>query len=122
MQSSSPLQPPSTVGTADADGSRRLNDDVLQSAEDAFLVEATAPGLGSYSSDASPARSADFHAPAPYPALSSYDAYQKAVGQYVAARPLQSALMAGAAGALAALLLRSRWRKRTGLRRWPRVR
>jgi hypothetical protein len=120
MQSSSPFQPRSSAATADTEGLRQLNDAVLQSAEDAFLVEAAEPGGGSYSpASASPARSPALHAPARHPAPSSY---QKAVAQYVAAKPRQSALLAAAVGALAAMLLRSRVRKHAGSRRWTRLR
>jgi hypothetical protein len=120
MQSASPLQPRSSAARADADGSRQLNDEVLQSAEDAVLVEATAPDVGSYSSaPASPLRSPELHAPATYAAP---PLYQKAVAQYVAANPCQSALLAAAVGALAAMLLRSRMRRYAGSRRWTRLR
>jgi hypothetical protein len=111
-----------TADDVDAEGYRQLNDEVLQSAENSFIVEAAAPASsgGTYpSASAGSARSTDVYRPASGRALSSY---QKAVGQYVAAYPFQSAVMAAAAGALAAMLLRSKLRKRIGLRRWRQVR
>jgi hypothetical protein len=123
MQSSSPLQSQSSTASANAEVSRQLNDEVLQSAEEAVLVAAAAPDGGVFpTAPSSPARSPDIHAPAPHPARSSYSSYQTAVRQYVAANPCQSALMAAAAGALAALLLRSRLRMRAGSRGWTRMR
>jgi hypothetical protein len=116
MRSSSPVQSYPFTANADAEVSRHLNDEVLQSAEDAVLVEAAAPGGGVFPT--APSRPAG-HEPDPSPASSSY---KKAVRQYVAARPCQSALMAAAVGALAAMLLRSRLRKRAGSRGWTRRR
>lgn len=116
MQSSSSFQSYSPTPVADGEGSRQLNDEVLQSAEEAVLVEAVAPGGGvSPTAMASP----DSRAPAPYPAPSSYET---AIRQYVAASPFQSALMAAAVGALAAMLLRSRLRKQASSRGWTRLR
>ncbi|NMM07446.1 hypothetical protein [Polaromonas sp.] len=114
MPSSSFHSSYSPTATADAQGFRQLNDEVLQSAEDAVLVEAAAPGGDIFpTTTASP----DSHAPVPYPAPSSY---KKNVGQYVATNPCQSALMAAAMGALAAMLLRSRLRKQAISRGWTR--
>jgi hypothetical protein len=115
MQSSSFFQPPLSTVAGDTQVSRQLNDEVLQSAEEAVLVEAGAPGAGVFPSTASP----DGHAPVPYKAPSSY---ATAVRQYVATSPCQSALMAAAVGALVAMLLRSRLRKQAGLRSWTRLR
>jgi hypothetical protein len=116
MQSSSPQQSYSSTAGADAEASRQLNDEVLQSAEEAVLVDAAAPGGGVFPN--APLRP-DLHEPDLSPASSSY---KKAVGQYVAANPCQSALMAAAVGALAAMVLRSRLRKRVGSSRWTRLR
>lgn len=116
MQSSSSLQSYPATASADAEVSRQLNDEVLQSAEDAVLVEAAAPSGGVF-----PTASVrpDSRAPLPYPAPTSY---KTAVNQYVAANPCQSALLAAAVGALAAMLLRSRLRKHAGSRGWTRLR
>ena len=115
MPSSSFHSSYSPTATADAQGLRQLNDEVLQSAEEAVLVEAAAPG-----GDIFPMTTAipNSHAPVLYQAPSSY---KKKVSQYVATSPCQSALMAAAAGALAAMLLRSRLRKQAISRGWTRL-
>jgi hypothetical protein len=87
---------------------RRLNDDVLQSAEDALLTN--------------PASSADALAPGAFdpgtaasgalPRYSRYQRYQEELAAYVARKPAQSALMALAAGAAAAALLRAVFSRR----------
>lgn len=74
---------------------RRLNDEVLQSAEDAVLSNPDAAALPVETPDAG--------------ALSRYEA---ALTGYVARRPFQSALMAVAAGAAIAAILRSALRRR----------
>jgi hypothetical protein len=110
-----PAQSHSSAVNAQADGSRQLNDEVLQSAEDAFLLEASAPGVDSYSvATSGPVRSTNLHTLA---SGSGQSSYQKAVGRYVAANPFQSALMAAATGALAAMLLRFKLRRRPASRR-----
>ena len=116
MSSSSSHSSYSPTATADAQGSRQLNDEVLQSAEEAVLVEAAAPGGDIFPITHS---SPDSHAPVPYPAPSSF---KKNASQYVATNPCQSALMAAAVGALAAMLLRSRLRKQASSRGWTRLR
>jgi hypothetical protein len=115
MQSSSPVQSYPFTANADAEFSRHLNDEVLQSAEEAVLVEAGALAGVFPTTTARP----DGQGPVAYPAPSSYE---KAVRQYVAANPGQSALVAAALGALAAMVLRARLRKRAGSRGWTRLR
>jgi len=94
---------------ASPDGqARRLNDDVLQSAEDAVLTN--------------PASSADALAPGAFdpgaaaddalPRYSRYQQYQEELAAYVARKPAQSALMAFAAGAVAAALFRAVFSRR----------
>jgi len=100
---------------------RPLTDDVFQSAEEAVLAEGQADAFA----DVSP------------PAAAAVDTARQAgrrasllmngVRSHVAAKPCQSALLAAAAGALAALVLRSQLRGRfptqqsqtlRGLRLW----
>lgn len=87
---------------------RHLGDDVLQSAEEAVLtnpassVEALAPGAF----DPGPA------ADDVLPGYSRYQRYQEELGAYVARKPAQSALMALAAGAAVAALLRAVFSRR----------
>lgn len=108
MPSSSPLQSYPASAAVDAEVTRQLNDEVLQSAEDAVLVEAAAPGGGVF-----PTASASEAGRAPAPS-----SFKTAITQYVAANPCQSALLAAAVGALAAMLLRSRVRRHAGPRGW----
>lgn len=120
MQSTSLLESPSSHPAADAQGSRHLSDEVLQSAEEAVLVEIAAPDDGSLPMTAtSPEHNRILHAPAPYRTRSSF---KTTVRQYVAASPCQSALIAAAVGALAAMLLRSSLRQRAGSHSWRRLR
>ena len=94
--------------------SRQLNDEVLQSAEEAVLVEAAAPDAEIFTpSGASPADSSALHVRSGRLSTASY---KNAVRQHVAASPYQSALLAAAAGALVAVLLRAKWRKRASRR------
>lgn len=110
MQSTSLLESPSSHPAADTQGSRHLSDEVLQSAEEAVLVEIAAPDDGRLPIAApSPEHSAGLHAPAPYRTRSSF---KTNVRQYVAASPCQSALIAAVVGALAAMLVRYSLRQR----------
>jgi ElaB/YqjD/DUF883 family membrane-anchored ribosome-binding protein len=84
---------------------RQLGEDVLQSAEEAVLsnpasVEGVHPQMQTLELEAAVGGNA----------LASH--YQDAVARYVAQNPCQSALIATAAGALAAALLRSMVRRR----------
>jgi hypothetical protein len=110
MPSSPPLQSYPDSAAADAEVTRQLNDEVLQSAEDAVLVEAAAPGGGVFPT-ATASASVAGRGPAPSSSKTS-------ITQYVAANPCQSALLAAAVGALAAMLLRSRVRRHAGSRGW----
>lgn len=74
---------------------RRLNEDVLQSAEDAVLSNPDAVAV-----------------PVETPGPGLVSRYETALTGYVARRPFQSALMAVAAGAAVAALLRSALRRR----------
>ena len=100
---------------------RPLTDGVFQSAEEAVLAEGRADAL------------ADVSPPAAQPSGAARQAGRRAsafmtgVRSHVAAKPCQSALLAAAAGALAALVLRSQLRGRfaaqpsqtpRGLRLW----
>jgi len=82
---------------------RQLEEEVLQSAEEAVLVEA-----GAMESDLSSARPLS-------KAICARDRqnlpsrYEHAIRRYVAAQPYQSALLAAVAGALVALALRAGW-------------
>jgi hypothetical protein len=118
MQSASPFQPYPSTASADAESSRQLNDEVLQSAEEAVLIETAEPD-GVFPTTAS---RQDGHGLDASPASSAYKNAKNAVGQFVAAKPSQSALMAVAVGALAAMVLRSRLRKRAASSRWTRLR
>ncbi len=82
---------------------RQLTDDVLQSAEEAVLSN-PAPIEGGPAQIAPPESE-----PASGQALLRY---QDAVARYVAQKPCQSALIAVAAGALAAAVLRSALQRR----------
>lgn len=112
MQSQSYSSVPSDLSTSVRGAeSRQLNDEVLQSAEEAVLVEAAAPDAEIFTpSGASPADSSALHG------RLSTASYKNAVRQHVAASPYQSALLAAAAGALVAVLLRAKWRKRASRR------
>lgn len=119
MQSSFPVHPansansissanfalPGASAASDAaHGPRQLEDEVLQSAEEAVLVEAGAME----SADLSTAR------PLPEAIRARHrqnlpSRYEDAIRRYVAAQPYQSALLAAVAGALVALALRSGW-------------
>jgi hypothetical protein len=82
---------------------RRLADDVFQSAEEAVRVEGQADSFA----DALPSAAApDVARQGGGRAFS----FTKAIRSHVAAKPCQSALLAAAAGALAALVLRSQLR------------
>jgi hypothetical protein len=129
MQSTPFRNSDSSITGMDGDNARHLNDDVMQSAGDSWVGEAAAQGRDSYSSDSASGASSSgsgrslVHAPDFYPATSpatSTTSYRDAVGQYVATKPFQSALMASAAGALAAMLLQRKVRKWTGSRGWNR--
>jgi hypothetical protein len=76
---------------------RRLAEDVFQSAEEAVLAEGQAEAFADVSP---PARQAGRGA----------SSFMNGVRSQVAARPCQSALLAAAAGALAALVLKSQLR------------
>ena len=120
MQSTSLLESPSSHPAADVQGSRHLSDEVLQSAEEAVLVEIAAGDDGSLPMTAtSPENSPGLHVTAPYRTRSSF---KTTVRQYVAASPCQSALVAAAVGALAVVLLRSSLRQRAGSHSWTRLR
>ena len=85
-------------------GPRRLDDDVFQTAEEAVLVE----GQGNAFVTPQPAS-----IPARHRGRSGFSSsFTQAIGDHVAARPCQSALLAAATGALAMLVLRSRLRGR----------
>ncbi len=75
---------------------RQLGDDVLQSAEEAVLSDSTA-GEGALAQ-------IQFPEPAVEKVLARY---QDALAGYAARKPFQSALVAAAVGALAALVLKS---------------
>jgi hypothetical protein len=133
MQSNSFRNADSSTTGMDGANPRHLNDDVLQSAGDAWVGESTSQGRDSYSSDAASEASSSssgrslVHAPDFYPERSSAtspptSSYRDSLGQYVATKPFQSALMAVAAGALAALMLQLKVRKWTGSRGWKRGR
>lgn len=84
---------------------RRLADDVFQSAEEAVLVEGQAgPAI-----DVAPSAPPSDAARRPGGPESSF---MNGVRSHVAAKPCQSALLAAAAGALAALVLGSQLRGR----------
>lgn len=96
---------------------RRLADDVFQSAEEAVLAEGQADAFA----DVLPSAAAsDTARPAGRPVSS----FMNGMRSHVAAKPYQSALLAAAAGALAALVLKSQLRGHfpsqppQGLRRW----
>jgi len=74
---------------------RRLNEDVLQSAEDAVLTNPDAAAVVVET-----------------PSAGVLSRYETALTGYVARRPFQSALMAVAAGAAVAALLRSALHRR----------
>lgn len=82
---------------------RRLADDVFQSAEEAVLAEGQADAFA----DALPSAAASGTA---RPAVHRASSFMTGVRSHVAAKPCQSALLAAAAGALAALVLRSQLR------------
>jgi hypothetical protein len=83
---------------------RQLTDDVFQTAEEAVLAE----GQTDPFADTLPPTSAREADVAARPSFSLATAIQS----HVAARPCQSALLAAAAGALAAIVLRSQLRGR----------
>lgn len=79
---------------------RQLQDDVLQSAEEAVLAQAGSAGAG--------------ERPPLQAGLPTAGELLAQVKRHVAAQPCQSALLAAAAGALVMLLLRAKLRKLTG--------
>ena len=83
-------------------GPRPLTDDVFQSAEEAVLAEAQVDPFA----DTLPPMSD----PQPDTASRQRFSLATAIQSHVAARPCQSALLAAAAGALAAIVLRSQLR------------
>lgn len=83
---------------------RRLTDDVFQTAEEAVLAEGQADPFADTVPSMS-ARQADL-------AIRPSFSLAKAIQSHVAARPCQSALLAAAAGALAAVVIRSQLRGR----------
>lgn len=119
MQTSSPVQPSSPKPLAAAEMPRQLNDEVLQSAEEAVLVDAAAPGVGAFPLDPAPHEQ---RARLAGPAIGSRYSYQNTVKQYVATSPFQSAWLAAAAGALLTVLVRAKWRKRLQTRSQARMR
>jgi hypothetical protein len=100
---STPLSPPPIPASALPNGgSRPLADDVFQSAEDAVLMQSTLPdAMGAASPDARPV-----------PVQGGSGSVLQTVRSQVAARPCEAALLAAAAGALAAWLLRRRLSRR----------
>lgn len=116
MQPSSPSHPANSADPRTSailgktQAPRQLEDEVLQSAEEAVLAEA-----GATESVAKPEnRSVSRASPetiCPRHLQNPYFRYEDAVRRYVAAQPCQSALLAAVAGALAMLVLRLGWHR-----------
>ncbi len=92
---------------------RQLEDEVLQSAEEAVLAEAgaTKSGAGPKNPENGSASRAAPETMGARPLQSLASRYEDAVRRYVAAQPCRSALLAAVAGALATLVLRPVWRR-----------
>lgn len=114
MQPSSPSHP---VNSADPRTSailgrtqapRQLEEEVLQSAEEAVLAEAGATESVAEPEDRSVSRVSP-ETIRPRHLQNPYSRYEDAVRRYVAVQPCQSALLAAVAGALAMLVLRLGW-------------
>lgn len=106
----SPAQPATTGLPAIDLTPRRLADDVFQSAEQAVLVEGQADA---FANTLPPVAASDVVRQGTRRGFS----FANAVQAHVAARPCQSALLAAAAGALVAVVLRSQLRGRVQLSR-----
>ncbi len=93
---SNPLSPPPIPASALPNGgSRKLTDDVFQSAEEAVLEQGILPGAPQLPADAGQVTSRKARA-----------SVMNTVRSQVAARPCEAALLAAAAGALAMWALR----------------
>jgi ElaB/YqjD/DUF883 family membrane-anchored ribosome-binding protein len=109
MPASSPAHPSFAGSAAPPEVHRKLQDKVLQSAEDAVLAQAASASAGELSTLQTGSATAS-------------QALLAQVKRYVAAQPCQSALLAAAAGALAMLALRGLLRQRVASRRSARNR
>ena len=109
---------------ATADAPRQLEDDVLQSAEEAVLVDAGVMKPEDFSASRTVPETAGDHHQQNFPSRSrSRSRYEEAIRRYVAAQPYQSALLAAMAGALVAQALRTGWRHGRRAVKWsPRTR
>lgn len=116
--STNSANPGGSAFSATADAPRQLKDEVLQSAEEAVLVEAGAVEPEDFSASRTvPETVGDRY----HQNLPSH--YEDTVRRYVAAQPYQSALLAAVAGALVALALHTGWRHGRRAVKWgPRTR
>jgi hypothetical protein len=105
---------------ATADAPRQLEDDVLQSAEEAVLVDAGVMKPEDFSASRTVPETAGDHHQQNFPSRSLYE---EVIRRYVAAQPYQSALLAAVAGALVAQALRTGWHHGRRAVKWsPRTR
>lgn len=103
-----------------ANAPRQLEDEVLQSAEEAVLVDAGVMKPEDFSAWRTVPETVGDHHQQNFPSRSRYE---EAIRRYVAAQPYQSALLAAVAGALVAQALRTGWRHGRRAVKWsPRTR
>ena len=92
--------------SATADAPRQLEDEVLQSAEEAVLVDAGVMKPENFSASRTVLKTIGDHHQQDFP---SRTRYEEAIKRHVATQPYQSALLAMVAGALVAQALRTGW-------------
>lgn len=108
MPASPPAHSSLAGSAAPSEVHRKLQDKVLQSAEDAVLAQAASPGAGEFpTSQTSP---------------TATQALLAQVKRYVAAQPCQSALLAAATGALVMMFVRAQLHQRIASRKRARTR